>query len=94
MKKLIIRYCYFENNLFGVFVKKMLCFFIYILIILIEFFVSSCIYVVDKLLVYGKIEVKVLKSYSFSFKEECCKFIIFLFLGKFVCFYLFGFEKN
>lgn len=94
MKKLIIRYCYFENNLFGVFVKKMLCFFIYILIILIEFFVSSCIYVVDKLLVYGKIEVKVLKSYSFLFKEECCKFIIFLFLGKFICFYLFVFEKN
>lgn len=63
--------------------KKMLCLSTHISTILTEFPVSSCIYVADKLLAYGKIELKVLKTYSSSLKEECCKSINLLFLENF-----------
>lgn len=81
-EKINYRYCHSENNLPGVLAKKMLCLSTHISTILTEFPVSSCIYVADKLLAYGKIEVKVLKSYSSSLKEECCKSITLLFLEK------------
>lgn len=70
MKKSTTRYCHSENNLPGVLAKKMLCLSTHISTILTEFTVSSCIYVADKLLAYGKIEVKVLKSYSSSLKKR------------------------
>lgn len=94
MKKSTTRYFHSELNLPGVLAKKMLCVSTHISTILTEFPVSSCIYVADKLLAYGKIEVKVLKTYSSSLKEECCKSINLLFLGKLIYSHSFVFEKN
>lgn len=93
-EKINYRYCHSENNLPGVLAKKMLCLSTHISTILTEFPVSSCIHVADKLLAYGKIEVKVLKSYSSSLKEECCKSITLLFLEKLLYSHSFVFEKN